>query len=64
MNETMKLIFDREMVPWKVYSYKPRTNRINSKFNHKTSYICSQHCNIATKIFRSGVICRNDNYGC
>ena len=64
MNETMKLIFDREMVLWKVYSNKPRTNRIKCQFNHKTNYICTQHCNIVIEIFKSGVICRNGNYGC
>ena len=61
MNETVKMICDWEMAACKVQSYKPRTNKIKSKFNNKTNYAYNEHCNIVIERFKSGVICRNDN---
>ena len=49
------------MAACKVQSYKPRTNKIKSKFNNKTNYVCNEHCNIVIERFKSGVICHNDN---
>ena len=61
MNETVKMICDWEMAACKVQSYKPGTNKIKSKFNNKTNYVCNEHCNIVIERFKSGVICHNDN---
>ena len=61
MNETVKMICDWEMAACKVQSYKPRINKIKSKFNNKTNYVCNEHCNIVIERFKSGVICHNDN---
>ena len=46
MNETVKMIYEGEMAACKVQSYKPRTNKIKSKFNNKTNYVRNEHYNI------------------
>ena len=62
MNETVKMICDLEMAACKVQKYKPRTNnKIKSKFNNKTNYVCNEHYNIVIERFKKGVICQNDN---
>ena len=61
MNETVKMICNWEMAARKVQSYKPRTNKIKSKFNNKTKYVCNEHCDIVIERFKSDVICHNDN---
>ena len=45
------------MAACKVQNYKPRTNKIKSKFNNKTNYVCNEHCNIVIERFKSGAIC-------
>ena len=49
------------MAVCKVQSYKPRTNKIISKFNNKTNYACNEYCNIVIERFKSAIICHNDN---
>ena len=61
MNETVKIIYDWQTAACKVQSYKPRTNKIKSKFNNKANYVCNEHCNVVIEKFKSGVICYNDN---
>ena len=52
MNKTVKMMCDREMAACKVQSYKPRTNKIKSKFNNKTNYVCNEHCDIVIERFK------------
>ena len=49
------------MAARKVQSYKPRTNKLKSKFNNKTNYAYNEHCDIVIERFKSDIICHNDN---
>ena len=49
------------MAARKVQSYKPRTNKIKSKFNNKINYVYNEHCDIVIERFKSDIICHNDN---
>ena len=40
------------MAACKVQSYKPRTNKIKSKFTNKTNYVYNEHCNIVIERFK------------
>ena len=40
------------MAACKVQNYKPRTNKIKSKFTNKTNYVYNEHCNIVIERFK------------